>query len=99
MSTFPAYIQSLLWDVNIATINLDTHKHYIIERVLEYGGFDALHWIEQSFKKDDIIQTLKTSKRLSAKTGNFFAHYYNLDRNSLVCIQKPFTQKQHRFSH
>ncbi len=97
MINFPSFILPLLWDVNISELNLNAHKKFIIERVLEYGDLDSFNFILKTFDKNSIIDTLKTSKKISTKSGNFYALVLNVDRKELLCIQKPFTQKQNRF--
>lgn len=97
MDLIPKFITKYLWDVKIDSLSLDTHSGFIIERVLEYGDEDALLWLNTTFGKDRIAEVLKTSKKISSKTGNFYALYYNIPKEELLCIRKPFTQKQNRF--
>lgn len=96
-TNIPSKIKSLLWDIDISTIDLDKHYKFIIERVIEYGDIEEVKWMQSTFSKDQIIETLKTSKRISAKSGNFFAIKYNLSKEELECLRNPFTQKQNRF--
>ncbi|MBU0569595.1 hypothetical protein KKB40_02330 [Patescibacteria group bacterium] len=97
MNSIPKYITKYLWDVEIEKLDLQNHSVFIIERVLEYGDLEALWWINKSYKKDIITSTLKKSKKISSKSGNFYALFYNIPREKLLCIRKPFTQKQNRF--
>lgn len=93
----PSKIKSLLWDVDISSIDLEKHYKYVIERIIEYGDVAEVKWMQKTFSKDQIIEILKTSKRISAKSGNFFAIKYNLSKEELECLRNPFTQKQNRF--
>jgi len=93
----PGYIKTYLWDVDITTLSAKSHAKFIIERVLEYGDVQSLKWLMENFTKDQIIDVLKTSKRLSPKTGNFFAFYYKVPKENFECLKTPFTQKQNRF--
>jgi hypothetical protein len=97
MNNLPEFIKPLLWDVNIASLDLNLDQKFIIERVLEYGDLDSFNFILKTFDKNTIINILKTSKRLSTKSGNFYALVLNVNKDELLCIQKPFTQKQNRF--
>jgi len=97
MLQIPAYVAPILWDVDITKLSAEEHAFFIIERILEYGGFEALHWAEEQFGREAILNTLRKSKRLSVKTGRFYAVYFEVDPEELLCIQKPYTQKQHRF--
>ena len=97
MNNVPAFLIPLLWDVNTETVDINLNKKFIIERVLEYGDLDSFNYILKTYDKNTIIDTLKTSKKISTKSGSFYALVLNVDKKELLCIQKPFTQKQNRF--
>ena len=97
MNNLPTFIVPLLWDVNTETVDINLNKKFIIERVLEYGDLDSFNYILKTYDKQSIIDTLKTSRKISTKSGNFYAFVLNIDKQELLCIQKPFTQKQNRF--
>jgi hypothetical protein len=97
VNSIPKFIAKYLWDVEVGRLSLQEHSMFIIERVLEYGDLEALSWINKSYKKDIITSALKRSKRISSKSGNFYALFYNVPKDKLLCIRKPFTQKQNRF--
>jgi len=69
----------------------------MIERILELGDETAINWMNQQFTLDQIKEVLITSKRISTKTGIFYAKIYDVNEHKLECIQKPFIQKQNRF--
>lgn len=97
MKSIPGFIASYLWDVKTDDLVPQKHADFIIERVLEYGDEKSLIWLKKKFSREKIISILTKSKRISPKTGNFYAIYYNLPKEQLLCIQQPFTQKQNRF--
>lgn len=97
MDQIPAFVAPILWDVDTLKISFNEHAGFIIERVLEYGGIDALKWAEEQFGRGQLVETLKHSKRLSLKTGRYYSLYFGVNPDELLCIQKPFTQKQLRF--
>ena len=97
MSDIPEHILKYLWDVDKKKLDKEKHANFIIEKILEYGDTKALRWIEKNYKKDQIVKVLNKSKRISPKTGNFYASYFKINRKELECIKKPFTQKQNRF--
>lgn len=95
--SLPDYITKYLWDVNLKKISPKRHSEFVIERILEFGDFDSLKWIVEKYEKDKIIKVLKKSNKISPKTGNFYALYFGIPKEELLCIRKPFTQKQNRF--
>ena len=97
MKSIPGNIKKYLWDVKTDTLDIKGHSCFVIERVLEYGDTDSLSWLLKTYEKEKILEVLKKSKKISPKTGNFYALYFCIPRNELLCIQKPFTRKQDRF--
>ncbi len=96
MLTLPQNVKKFLWDVN--TDNLTKFDSaFIIERILEYGDWNELEWLIKNFKKEEITNVLKNSKRISSKTGNFYALYFDIPKKEILCINKPFIRKQDRF--
>ncbi len=95
----PDFLKTFLWDVDISEIDIEKNKNYVIERILEYGDIPEVEWLFSNFRKDDIVKVLKKSKRLSAKTGNYFCKVLKLNepKENFECLKKPYTQKQNRF--
>jgi hypothetical protein len=96
-SAIPRNVKILLWDTNESDISLKKHSQYIIERVLEYGDIDEILWLKGIYDIEQIQKVLCESKRISPETGNFFSLLYNIPRESMRCIQKPFMNRQERF--
>lgn len=95
--TIPERIKSLLWDSKIEDISLNTNAQYIIERVLEYGDISEDQWMLENFSKQEVVDTITKSKRLSAKTANYYSHIYKINPAQIECLRNPYTQKQNRF--
>jgi len=93
----PDTFNKYFWDVQTGKLSLEKDKKFIIERLLEYGDKNEIDWLERHYDKNIIIDTIKNSKKISSKTGNFFALYYGIPKEELECIRKPFTQRQNRF--
>jgi hypothetical protein len=97
MPKIPDFVTQYLWDADLNQLDLEANKQFVIERILEYGDEPAVNWMQTHYKQDEITQVLKTSKRISAKTGHFYALLYQLDQSTLRCLTQPYTQKQNRF--
>ena len=74
----PDRFQSLFWDVDPRTIDVKQHARYIIERVLEMGGLDALYWIQRLFPTKLIMETCEVSRKISPRTRNFWEIWFGL---------------------
>lgn len=74
----PGRFQPLFWDVDPRTIDVKQHARYIIERVLEMGGLDALYWIQRLFPTKLIMETCEVSRKISPKSRNFWEIWFGL---------------------
>ena len=97
MKAIPKHVKKYLWDVKTRTLDIKTHSDFVIERILEYGDTNSLEWLLKTYGKEKILDVLKKSKRISPKTGNFYALYFGIPKKELLCIRKPFIRKQDRF--
>ena len=97
MKGLPPYVEKYLWDVKMEDLDIASHSIFVIERVLEYGDTRAFLWLLKTYTKENIINVLKESRRISPKTGNFYALYFGITKKELLCIRKPFIRKQDRF--
>ncbi len=97
MNKIPSFLNKYLWDVKIDSLDLDENYAFVIERVLEYGDIDSFRWLIKNINKNKIVEVLKSSKKISPKTGNFFSLYFDINKKEVLCIQKPFIRKQERF--
>lgn len=99
MTKIPTLLNTSLWDTDPSKLDIQKHKEYIVERILEFGDIPQINWMFSTYKKQDIVEVLKKSKRISEKSGNFFYIILNLNEpeENFECLRKPYTQKQNRF--
>lgn len=74
----PERFHSLFWDVDPLKIDVKRHAGYIIERVLELGGLDALYWIQRLYPTSRIIETCEMSRKISPKSRTFWGIWFGL---------------------
>ncbi|HLD38456.1 MAG: hypothetical protein A3D75_01590 [Candidatus Levybacteria bacterium RIFCSPHIGHO2_02_FULL_37_18] len=79
----PQNFKKYFWDTDFNSLNIEKHKKYIIERILELGDDEAVKWLNNVFKKDEIINTLKTSRTISRKSLNFWNLIINAESRRL----------------
>ena len=60
--------KSLFWDVDREKLSPEKDWYFIIERILEFGDIDDVIWMELTFSRDKITETLKKSRILSNRT-------------------------------
>lgn len=87
MTDLPVGFSKYFWDVNPLTLDCARYKTFIIERLLDYGDMDSLKWINEEYPEDDIREVVIHSRRISPKTANFFAMYYGIPKEDVLCLK------------
>ncbi|MBS4032218.1 MAG: hypothetical protein KGZ63_12480 [Clostridiales bacterium] len=83
----PDFLHRFFWDHPVKQIDEDTHSFFIIERLLELGNDEAIHWVLRHYTDSDIINVVKDSRSLSRKTANFWKNYFRLNKEEITCLQ------------
>lgn len=83
-------LHPIFWDLEVEKLDLKENSFQIIERVLEWGGFPQVHWMFKNYSKEDIIEAVKESRQLSKKSANFWADYYQIQKDEVKCLNKSF---------
>lgn len=60
--------QELFWDVDLATIDEDKHRRYIIERILDFGNDDEVRWMWQRYSHNQIRDVVQSSRVVRSVT-------------------------------
>jgi hypothetical protein len=64
--------RELFWDTNIARLNLQENKQYIIVRALELGDEKAVRWLFSIYARSDIKKALQKSRNISRKSSQYW---------------------------
>lgn len=64
--------QSLFWDVEPKSIDPEKHKRYIIERILDFGNDQEVHWMWHYYGKKLIADVVKKSRVLHGPTRSLW---------------------------
>jgi hypothetical protein len=82
----PQYLHTLFWDTNLNNFSPTDYPEYTILRVLEYGDRDAVAWLRQTFSEAQIVKVLRTERRLSRKSANFWALIYGITPHDVAAL-------------
>ena len=83
----PQHLHSLFWDVNLDNFNPTAYPDYTIARVLELGDDRAVAWMRETFSEVDIMRVLRTERRLSRKSANFWALVYGIASHEVAALK------------
>mgnify|MGYP001596817775 CR=1 FL=1 len=64
--------RALFWDTDLACLDLQDNKGYIIERTLELGDEKAVKWLFSNYSRGDIEKVLAESRRISRKSSQYW---------------------------
>ncbi|MBI5916427.1 MAG: hypothetical protein HY842_13705 [Bacteroidetes bacterium] len=73
------------WDVNMDTLDEETHADWIIVRVFEWGSYDDLMEVWVFYGKEKIRKALTAAPYLTEKTLLFGASLLNLKPADFRC--------------
>ena len=89
MSSVPEKFKPIFWDTSLDSLDTKEHKRYIIERILEFGDEEAYRWMFANYSDEDIIDTVKKSRRISRKTAIMMANFYKIPKEEIRCLKEP----------
>lgn len=87
MKQIPTNLQHLFWDIKIETFNPLEYPEYTISRVLEFGNEEAATWIKGLFSESAIKKVIKTDKRLTPKSANFWALMFGIPLGEITALK------------
>jgi len=72
MAMLERSLKSIFWDTDLDKIDIQCHKSYIIERILEFGDKPAVKWLLATYSLSDVKNALEASYGISKKSRNFW---------------------------
>jgi len=85
----PQHLGSIFWDVNPTGFDPAFHPQFCISRVLEFGDQTAVAWLWNSFSREAIEQVVRSERRLTRRSANFWALVYGIPKDQVAALQKP----------
>ena len=77
--------KALFWDVQIESLDIETHKRYIIERVVSRGNRADWELLKEIYGKKRIKQEVLKIRSLDKKTVSFLSVYLGVERTDFRC--------------
>jgi hypothetical protein len=82
---WPNAVRGLFWDVDPASLEADAQRNFVLDRVLEYGGIEAVRWAEATYGLAGIREyfAARGDRVLSQKTRAFWHLVFFRERSFL----------------
>ena len=97
MVTLPAELHYLFWDCRPASIDLEVHAPFVLERVLEYGSLAAVRWALKAYGPERLAAFLRERgvRTLSRKTLSFWVSQLGLEDEA--CFERSSLNRSRPF--
>jgi len=82
----PKEVSPFFWDVNLETFDPLSHPQYTLGRLLEFGDEKAVAWMRETFSEVQIRNALRTERRLSRRSANFWALVYGIPPSEVAAL-------------
>ena len=82
----PNQLHTLFWDIDVASFDPSAYPDYTIFRVLELGDDAAVAWLREAFSEEEIRRVLRTERRFSPKSANFWAVVYQIPAAQVAAL-------------
>lgn len=82
----PEKIRKFFWEYDGNEIDIQENWFFIIERLLEYGDFEAFKWALKQYDQTQLVEVVKASRNLSKKTASMWQNYFNLPKEEIKCM-------------
>ena len=79
----PEEFKKYFWDTEYEKLDKKKNMKYIISRLFCEGNWDCIKWLKNNYTKEEIIETAKTSRRLTPITANFLRNVYDLKKEEM----------------
>ncbi len=91
IANLPNQVRRLLWDVDASSLDGDTHRSFLLDRILAYGDMKTVRWAEQTYGLDGIRDYYLTrgQRVLSNKTRAYWRVILNLDSCTTPSSTQP----------
>lgn len=89
--------QELFWDVNLAQMDENAHKRFIVKRILQFGDMDDLRWALSFYGHDAVrVIFISSADQLDKKSQNYWRLFFHI-HDGEECIKKRSTSGQNAF--
>jgi len=83
----PAFLRPYFWDIDTNAFDPRAHAEYTIERILELGDSKAAAWLREQFAAEEIMEVIRTTRRLTPRSATFWASVYEIPAHDVTVLR------------
>ena len=77
--------KALFWDIQIDSLDIETHARFVIERVVSRGNLTDWNLLKKIYGKERIKQEVLRIRSLDQKTVSFLSAYFGMEKTDFRC--------------
>lgn len=89
-SRLPEFLKPYFWDVKFEGLEVDRSAEFIINRLLDKGGWQAAKWVEITYPKELVQKVLRTNRDFSLRNATFWGLIYGVPEPQIKCLSEPY---------
>lgn len=89
------FSENLFWDINIANLDIEQNKRFIMQRVLEYGTLIDWHVLKKTFGIQKIGEEMTQVRSLDKYALAFISLIANIKKTDFRCYNLKQLNPQH----
>jgi hypothetical protein len=93
----PEQFSPFFWDVPFASLSIEQHRRFIIERLLNEGDLPAVQWVIKHYGMDNIRQVVCEARGLNRMTARFWQGYFKLREEEMRCFTLSWMSNENLF--
>lgn len=94
----PLSFRPLFWDARLSDVDPQSHRDFVLSRILEYGDRDAIRWAFHEYPRREFMDFLKRRgpRLLSRRSLAFWASYLGV-KFPAHSARRDWQQQAHRW--
>ena len=85
----PESLKPFFWDVDFENLSVEDSSHFIISRLMEHGDEAALRFLLRACSRQELRETLQTSRSISRRSRRFWALLLDVKEDSCTVKRYP----------
>ncbi|MDR2815670.1 MAG: hypothetical protein LBB62_03080 [Proteiniphilum sp.] len=86
-NNIPLFSPALFWDINTGELDMEQHKDFIVNRVLDYGQWDDWKMILDYYGLEQIASIAQNLRSLFPKSLAFISTVSRIPENQFRCYE------------
>lgn len=86
--TVADFSRHLFWDVDIAKLEMDKNRRFLVGRVIQRGNLDDLHKLLSYYGKSEVREIVKELPWMNEKDMAFVHIFFDIPFNEMRCFTR-----------